>query len=236
MSKLTNRQKSDLENLDLDSGQISVIQSILINTPPTMNLIGLKKAIKELEQAQRTISQIASSDVRFYDEIAEQLSKKIDWNESLLGELASTLDEVVTHQNGIYVKEVNLVTHEEVTKAVTPKSKNYYRYQALTDFWKQNGFILKLSKDSDFFIFLTRCLEGKFSFAASNRTRSHYLRYYCGIKVDNQVSSNQSESINFSIEKKSKSGDKNSVLEVNVAPLYVGFLSKDIATLKKKRN
>lgn len=233
MAGLSQKQTDELMSIGLDVHQVRACENILIQIPSDTDLAAVKRLSKALQQAHSGLEDIRKTDPRFYDEIEQQLRKKVEWSDSLLITLAETLEGIHAQQQGVYVSEVDFGSNEQVTRVTTPKSKNYHRYQALTDLWRSWNKEVSTSKESVFLSFLTICLKGGFSFDGVASIRTHYLRYFVGKKIDASLSDQEDDTDVLEVEITLKNG-QTQLSSMRVPKLDA--LSKDIRQLMKSRS
>jgi hypothetical protein len=183
MSTFHKKQKAELTSMGLSYEQISACERLFETTPMLLDVKGVTKAAKLIEQAYNVLSKIEANDLRFFEEISTQLEITSASTPSTLSTISETLKKVVEHQNGVHVTESDSITGETVSRVTTPKSKNFYRYDGLSQLWSFWGKEVKTSDGAEFLSFITICIEGRFSIDGANRARTHYQRYYQGKKV-----------------------------------------------------
>lgn len=233
MAGLSQKQTDELMSIGLDVHQVKACEEILIQIPSDTDLASIKRLSKALQQAQSGFDDIRNSDPNFYDEIERQLQSKVAWSRSLLSTIAETLEGVHAQQQGVYVSEVDFDSNEQVTRVTTPKSRDFRRYQALTDLWRSWGKLVKTTKDSEFLSFLTICLKGRFSFDGVASVRTHYLRYFWGKTKEVSTGDTEHKSDLLEVEITLKNGQKQ-VARMRVPKMDA--LDKDIRQLKKSRS
>ncbi|MGR5166360.1 hypothetical protein ACPV5L_04030 [Vibrio astriarenae] len=233
MVGLSRKQKDELKSIGLDESQVQACSSILTQIPSEMDLKAIKRLSKVLKQAQSTIDNIRETDPHFYSEIEQQLSKRMEWSDTLLNTISETLEDVHQHKEGIYVSELDIFTNKQVVRVTTPKSRDYRRYEALTNLWCSWGKVAKTSKESEFLSFLTICLKGGFSFDGVASVRTHYQRYYLGKNEDRTTVNGKGELDLLGVEMIMKNGQTHTA--TLTAPKLSG-LSESIRQLKRKRN
>ncbi len=234
MARLSQKQSDELKSIGLDDYQISACENILTQIPQKMDLKAVERLTKLLHQAQSAFDDIRKDDPRFYEEIEQQLNKKLDWSYSILGIAAETLEGVRLQQKGVFVAEVDTSTNEQVTRANTPESRDYHRYKAFTDLWLSWGKEVKTSKESEFLSFLTICLKGNFSLHGVASVRNHYLRYFLGQKVVDQApDDSKDESDVYGVEVTMKNGK---TIKATLKAPKLNGLSESISQLMSERS
>ena len=236
MTCYTKTQKHELRSLGLSDEQIAQCEDILQTTPEKMDIASVNKAAKLLKQVSALLSSIEAKDPRFYNEIVGVLSDRTSWQPDTLDTMSQTFKDVVEHQNGIHILETNLHTGESRVRAVTPKSKNFYRYQKLTDQWSLWQKPLNSNADSEFINFLTICLEGRYTIDGANRIRTHYLRYYVGKILDKEAEKKHLDLLETTLVLKKTPGQPKKVLTAKTHLPDPSNLTEDIRALITKRS
>jgi hypothetical protein len=232
MSTFHKKQKAELHSFGLSDEQIAECESLFKSTPMRLDISGVKKAAKLLAQASDAIAKIENNDPRFYDEIATQLEDICTWQPDTLAQLSEKLTEVVNHQDGIHLSETDPDTGESVNRVTRPKSKNYYRYDGLTHLWRRWGNEINTNDSSEFLSFLTICIEGRYTIDGSNRMRTHYKRYYQGIKVDNEGG----DLWELEVTMKPQDGEPSKIIKSELSTPPRHRLADDVKQLMEKRN
>ncbi|QIA63563.1 hypothetical protein GT360_08550 [Vibrio astriarenae] len=234
MVGLSRKQKDELKSIGLDESQVQACSRVLTQIPSEMDLKAIKRLSKILNQAQSTFDHIREADPHFYGEIEQQLHKKMEWSDTLFSKISETLEDVHEQKQGVYVSELDLFTSKQVVRVTTPKSRDYRRYEALTNLWCSWGKAVKTSKESEFLSFLTICLKGGFSFDGVASVRTHFRRYFLGQTIDIASEGNKDDNLDMlGIEIKLKNGKARSAV-LTVPKL--NNLSKDIRKLMNKRS
>ncbi len=242
MAKLLSKsQQHELKSLGLSDLQIEECENLLKQVPAVPELKSIKSAIQLLGKAQSLLNDVQSKDARSYSEISGLLADSYPLEEKPIESIQKQLKAFIEHQKGIYVYESDLHTGKQSLNVTTPESRNYYRYEVLTKLWKDWSKDIKVSRSSEFVLFLTVCLEGSYSEKAANRVYTNYKRYYQGksIAVDEVLDPKQPfNELELKITYKSVNGEKPRVetRKTTFPNLEKSALSEYINKLKKQRN
>lgn len=238
---LSKSQQYELQSLGLSTLQVKECESLLKQVPAVPELKPIKTVIQLLGKAQSLLDDVQSKDTRSYSEISELLADSYPLDDQPIESIQKQLKAFIEHQKGIYVYERELDTGKQTLNVTTPESRNYYRYEVLTKLWKDWSKEIKLSRSSEFILFLTVCLEGSYSEKAANRVYTNYKRYYQGktVALDDVLDSKQPlNELELRITYKSIDGEKPKVetRKTTFPNLEKSALSEQINKLKKQRN
>lgn len=242
MAKLLSKsQQHELKSLGLSDLQIAECEDLLKQVPAVPELKSIKSAIQLLGKVQSLLDDVQSKDARSYSEISGLLADSYPLDEKPIESIQKQLKAFIEHQKGIYVYESDLHTGKQTLNVTTPESRNYYRYEVLTKLWKDWSKDIKVSRSSEFVLFLTVCLEGSYSEKAANRVYTNYKRYYQGksIAVGDVLDSKQPfNELELKITYKSVNGEQPKVetRKTTFPNLEKSALSEHINKLKKQRN
>ncbi|HCH01619.1 MAG TPA: hypothetical protein DEV85_06990 [Vibrio sp.] len=238
---LSKSQQHELKSLGLSVLQVEECESLLKQVPAIPELKSIKTAIQLLGKVQSLLDDVQDKDPRSYFEIADLLNDSYPLGDKPIESIQKQLKAFIEHQKGVYVFDSNLHTGNQSLNVTTPESRNYYRYEVLTKLWKDWSKEIKLSRSSEFILFLTVCLEGSYSEKAANRVYTNYKRYYQGksIAVEDVLDSNQPfNDLELKITYKSVNGEKPRVetRKTTFPNLEKSALNEQINKLKKQRN
>ncbi|MGV3002395.1 hypothetical protein [Vibrio sp. E150_018] len=238
---LSKSQQHELKSLGLSVLQVEECESLLKQVPATPELKSIKTAIQLLGKVQSLLDDVQDKDPRSYFEMADLLNDSYPLDDKPVERIQKQLKAFIEHQKGVYVFESDLHTGNQSLNVTTPESRNYYRYEVLTKLWKDWSKEIKLSRSSEFILFLTVCLEGSYSEKAANRVYTNYKRYYQGksIAVEDVLDSNQPfNDLELKITYKSVNGEKPRVetRKTTFPNLEKSALNEQINKLKKQRN
>lgn len=238
---LSKSQQHELKSLGLSALQVEECESLLKQVPAVPELKPIKTAIQLLGKAQSLLDEVQSKDARSYSEIADLLADSYALDDKPIESIQKQLKAFLEYQKGSYVYERELDTGKQTLNVTTPESRNYYRYEVLMKLWKDWSKDIKLSRSSEFILFLTVCLEGSYSEKAANRIYTNYKRYYQGksIAVEDVLDSKQPfNELELKITYKSVNGEKPRVetRKTTFPNLEKSALSEQINKLKKQRN
>lgn len=238
---LSKSQQHELKSLGLSVLQVEECESLLKQVPATPELKSIKTAIQLLGKVQSLLDDVQEKDPRSYFEMAGLLNDSYPLDDKPVESIQKQLKAFIEHQKGVYVFDSDLHTGNQSLNVTTPESRNYYRYEVLTKLWKDWSKEIKLSRSSEFILFLTVCLEGSYSEKAANRVYTNYKRYYQGksVVLGDVLDSNQPENeLEVTITYKSINGEKPKVTtqKTTFPNLEKSTLTEQINKLKKQRN
>lgn len=238
---LSKSQQHELKSLGLSVLQVEECESLLKQVPATPELKSIKTAIQLLGKVQSLLDDVQDKDPRSYFEMAGLLNDSYPLDDKPVESIQKQLKAFIEHQKGVYVFDSDLHTGNQSLNVTTPENRNYYRYEVLTKLWKDWSKEIKLSRSSEFILFLTVCLEGSYSEKAANRVYTNYKRYYQGksVVLGDVLDSNQPENeLEVTITYKSINGEKPKVTtqKTTFPNLEKSTLTEQINKLKKQRN
>ncbi|WP_417879195.1 hypothetical protein [Vibrio sp.] len=238
---LSKSQQHELKSLGLSVLQVEECESLLKQVPATPELKSIKTAIQLLGKVQSLLDDVQEKDPRSYFEMADLLNDSYPLDDKPVESIQKQLKAFIERQKGVYVFESDLHTGNQSLNVTTPESRNYHRYEVLTKLWKDWSKEIKLSRSSEFILFLTVCLEGSYSEKAANRVYTNYKRYYQGksVVLGDALDSNQPENeLEVTITYKSINGEKPKVTtqKTTFPNLEKSTLTEQINKLKKQRN
>lgn len=238
---LSKSQQHELKSLGLSVLQVEECESLLKQVPAIPELKSIKTAIQLLGKVQSLLDDVQDKDPRSYFEMADLLNDSYPLDDKPVESIQKQLKVFIEPQKGVYVFDSDLHTGNQSLNVTTPESRNYYRYEVLTKLWKDWSKEIKLSRSSEFILFLTVCLEGSYSEKAANRVYTNYKRYYQGksIAVEDVLDSNQPfNDLELKITYKSVNGEKPRVetRKTTFPNLEKSALNEQINKLKKQRN
>lgn len=234
-------QQHELKSLGLSVLQVEECESLLKQVPAIPELKSIKTAIQLLGKVQSLLDDVQDKDPRSYSDVADLLNDSYPLDDKPVESIQKQLKAFIEHQKGVYVFDSDLHTGNRSLNVTTPESRNYYRYEVLTKLWKDWSKEIKISRSSEFILFLTVCLEGSYSEKAANRVYTNYKRYYQGksIAVEDVLDSNQPfNDLELKITYKSVNGEKPRVetRKTTFPNLEKSALNEQINKLKKQRN
>ena len=238
---LSKSQQHELKSLGLSVLQVEECESLLKQVPATPELKSIKTAIQLLGKVQSLLDDVQDKDPRSYFEMAGLLNDSYPLDDKPVESIQKQLKAFIEHQKGVYVFDSDLHTGNQSLNVTTPENRNYYRYEVLTKLWKDWSKEIKLSRSSEFILFITVCLEGSYSEKAANRVYTNYKRYYQGksVVLGDVLDSNQPENeLEVTITYKSINGEKPKVTtqKTTFPNLEKSTLTEQINKLKKQRN
>lgn len=238
---LSKSQQHELKSLGLSVLQVEECESLLKQVPAIPELKSIKTAIQLLGKVQSLLDDVQDKDPRSYFEMADLLNDSYPLDDKPVESIQKQLKAFIERQKGVYVFDSELHTGNQSLNVTTPESRNYYRYEVLTKLWKDWSKEIKLSRSSEFILFLTVCLEGSYSEKAANRVYTNYKRYYQGksVVLGDVLDSNQPENeLEVTIAYKSINGEKPKVTtqKITFPNLEKSTLTEQINKLKKQRN
>ncbi|MEZ9897027.1 hypothetical protein AB4525_03415 [Vibrio breoganii] len=237
--RFSSKQFNQLESLGLNAEQISHVKLALKEIPETPDIKRLNKLTQQLKSVSKLMSEIEGEENRTYFSIKDSLlQQKIDLSAQPIEHLLSAVAFQRAKHEGVVINEFTETGEYICTRAVTPKSKNYYRFEEFTAMWKAWGRTVATSLSSEFISFLTICIEGDYSEKGADRIRSNYRRVYMGLDVTDTPDNVDFDELELAIDKRVEGSDEFDTQSITLSsPAYSNQqISDHISTLKRKRN
>ncbi|WP_087017045.1 hypothetical protein [Thaumasiovibrio subtropicus] len=225
---LSESQIQELTGLGLSEHECNDISIILDVIPETPNKQQLQQLKTSLEKAAKAALTLEHEDPMLMHDINAGCFISGDQLAQQAAAIGSTLD---------YFEATAMQTTDEKgghhTRVVTPKSKNFRRFDALTKIWCAGGRENTITVTGPFILYLTICFEGQYSAKGAERVRNNYRRYYLGRTLEGDEANKAAEGgDHIELTVTLKDGTQ-TVTEVN--KLTAKALSEQVKKLKNKR-
>lgn len=217
-----------LKQLGLDDLQIQQTLEVVNRVPEKLDTKGIKRVIDQINIANQALIKLDESDPYFVSDANKLLSPEHSLATNPLEAIANALQMHLDNQTANVIQEVELTPQstdsgnntQPSRRATTPTSKNFKRYEMLTNLWNSWGHKVNLHESSDFIMFLVIALNGRFTLQKGSNLRKHYSRYYLGVDLEkNELNLGESQTMDFGvkIQYKSKNGEAPKIEELGAS-------------------
>ncbi len=201
-----------LKRLGLNELQIEATLDIIRRVPEKLDTKRIQKVIDQINQANQALAKLAEYDVNFVSNANTLLPIGLSLDCEPMKSISSALQSHLDSQVAQVIHEIELTPDSKGTgitrRATTPTSKNYKRYELLTNLWKSWGYKATLYDVNNFMMFLAIAIEGQGTAQKSSNLRKHYSRYYLGIDLEkSNLDLGKTEKMDFEITIKYKAKD-----------------------------
>ncbi len=224
MTKDEQEKSKKLKELDLNDEQIEQVLDIMRRVPEKLDTKRIQKVIDQINQANQALTKLNEFAPYFVGDANQLLPPELSLAYEPMNHIAHALQMHLDNQVAQVIHETELTPDSKgtgiVRRATTPTSKNYKRYQMLTNLWKSWGKKVNLYDSNGFIMFLALALDGQYTMQKGANLRKHYSRYYLGVDLEkSNLDLGESKPMEFGvrIQYKSKNGEAPRIEELGAS-------------------